>query len=401
MRKFTFVFGILALVGLSVSAQDVMMPQKPSFAGFVTNGFWDNWEISLGAGTGTAFSNGSNNGPRKERFGFEGNFAVTKWIHPVVGMRAQLQGGWFNNFTPAGEKMTWPYLFVHTDALVNLSNWIGGYRDDRVYYAIPFAGFGYMATNFTDKSQTDNRAGTGQSLAVTAGMINKFRLSHAIDFNLELKGFLTRSACCPAQLDGSYLFGLTATAGFSYRFNQRTWTRGLPGYTAADIEAFQDAVAAGLAAAAVLEEENAMLSQQLAKAKKAQAAAQSAAEQARAEAAAAKASAAKEVADEESIILFDYSMSTLTPQEQTRLKLVADKIKNGPSDAVYTIVGHADQQTGTKSGNKRLAEHRAKRVYDFLVSQGVKASQLTYEGKGNSPDPFKEVQDANRAAIIQ
>lgn len=401
MRKFTFVFGILALVGLSVSAQDVMMPQKPSFAGFVTNGFWDNWEISLGAGTGTAFSNGSNNGPRKERFGFEGNFAVTKWIHPVVGMRAQLQGGWFNNFTPAGEKMTWPYLFVHTDALVNLSNWIGGYRDDRVYYAIPFAGFGYMATNFTDKSQTDNRAGTGQSLAVTAGMINKFRLSHAIDFNLELKGFLTRSACCPAQLDGSYLFGLTATAGFSYRFNQRTWTRGLPGYTAADIEAFQDAVAAGLAAAAVLEEENAMLSQQLAKAKKAQAAAQSAAEQARAEAAAAKASAAKEVADEESIILFDYSMSTLTPQEQTRLKLVADKIKNGPSDAVYTIVGHADQQTGTKSGNKRLAENRAKRVYDFLVSQGVKANQLTYEGKGNSPDPFKEVQDANRAAIIQ
>lgn len=400
MKKFSFVFGILALVGLSVSAQD-MMPQKPSFAGFVTNGFWDNWEISLGAGSGTAFSNGSNNGPRKERFGFEGNFAITKWIHPVVGMRAQLQGGWFNNFTPAGEKMTWPYMFVHTDALVNLSNWIGGYRDDRVYYAVPFAGFGYMATNFTDKSQTDNHAGTGQSLAVTAGLINKFRLSHAIDFNLELKGFLTRSACCPAQLDGSYLFGLTATAGFSYRFNQRTWTRGLPGYTMADIEAFQEAVEAGLVAAAVLEEENAALGQQLAKAQKAQAAAQAAAAQAQAQAAAAKAAAAKEIADEESIILFDYSMSTLTPQEQTRLKLVADKIKNGPSDAVYTIVGHADQQTGSKSGNMRVAENRAKRVYDFLVSQGVNASQLTYEGKGNSPDPFKDVQDANRAAIIQ
>ena len=399
MKKITFVFGILALVGLSVSAQD--MPKKPSFAGFVTNGFWDNWEISLGAGSGTAFSNGSNNGPRKERFGFEGNFALTKWIHPVVGMRAQLQGGWFNNFTPAEEKMTWPYLFAHTDVLVNISNWFGGYRDDRAYYAVPFAGFGYMATNFTDKSQTDNHAGTGQSLAVTAGLLNKFRLSHAIDFNIELKGLIARSACCPAQLDGSYLFGLTATAGFSYRFNQRTWTRGLPGYTAADIEAFQDAVAAGLAAAAVLEEENAALAQQLTKAQKAQAAAQAAAAQAQAEAAAAKATAAKKVADEESIILFDYSMSTLTPQEQTRLKLVADKIKNGPSDAVYTIVGHADQQTGSKSGNKRVAENRAKRVYDFLISQGVNANQLTYEGKGNSPDPFKDVQDANRAAIIQ
>ena len=27
---------------------------KPSFAGFVTNGFWDNWELSIGGGTGAA-----------------------------------------------------------------------------------------------------------------------------------------------------------------------------------------------------------------------------------------------------------------------------------------------------------------------------------------------------------
>ena len=81
--------------------------------------------------------------------------------------------------------------------------------------------------------------------------------------------------------------------------------------------------------------------------------------------------------------------------------LVAEKIKNGPQDMVYQIVGHADQQTGTKAGNKRVAEHRAKRVFDFLVSKGVNPKQLNYEGKGNSPDPFKKVQAANRAAIIQ
>ena len=86
MKKFAFILGALVLAGSTVSAQD--MPKKPSFAGFVTNGFWDNWEISLGAGSGTAFSNGDNLGARKDRFGFEGNFAITKWIHPVVGMRA-------------------------------------------------------------------------------------------------------------------------------------------------------------------------------------------------------------------------------------------------------------------------------------------------------------------------
>ena len=46
-------------------------------------------------------------------------------------------------------------------------------------------------------------------------------------------------------------------------------------------------------------------------------------------------------------------------------------------------------------------EIKAKRVYDFLVSKGVNPKQLNYEGKGNSPDPFKKVQAANRAAIIQ
>ena len=51
-------------------------------------------------------------------------------------------------------------------------------------------------------------------------------------------------------MDGSYLFGFSATAGFTYRFNKRGWQRGVAGYTVADIQAFQDAVAASMAAAA-------------------------------------------------------------------------------------------------------------------------------------------------------
>ena len=65
-------------------------------------------------------------------------------------------------------------------------------------------------------------------------------------------------------MDGSYLFGFSATAGFTYRFNKRGWQRGVAGYTVADIQAFQDAVAASMAAAAAMEVENAQLAQQLA-----------------------------------------------------------------------------------------------------------------------------------------
>ena len=102
-----------------------------------------------------------------------------------------------------------------------------------------------------------------------------------------------------------------------------------------------------------------------------------------------------------SIIFYDYSMSKLTPKEKTRLELMADLIKSGPKDRVYKIEGHADQQTGTAAGNKRVAENRAKSVYDFLVKCGVNPKQLTYEGKGNEPDIYKNNQKANRAVIVK
>ena len=397
MKKIFLTF-MVAVFAVSAWAEDT--PKKPSFAGFVSNGFWDNWEISAGLGGGTAFSNSGNLGSWGDRFGFEGNLSLTKWLHPVVGVRGQLQGGWFNNFDADLGKLKWPYLFVHTDVMVNASNWIGGYREDRAWYAVPFAGFGYLASNFTDKSQQKSLSGTDQEFAFTAGLLNKFRLSPAFDFNIELKGLMAKSEICPASVSGAYLFGFTATAGITYRFNQRNWQRGVPGYTAEDIRAFQDAVAAGNAALEASKAENARLTEELAAA---QAAAKEA-EMAAAEAEAKAAAEAKKVntsSSPTSIIFYDYSMSKLTAKDKTRLELTADLIKNGPKDRVYTIQGHADQQTGTPAGNKRVAENRAKNVYNYLIKCGVNPKQLTYEGLGNEPDVYKNIQKANRSVIIK
>ena len=325
MRK---IFLTFLLVAFASAAFAEGTPKKPSVAGFVSNGFWDNWEISAGFGTGTAFSNGGNSGSWGDRFGFEGNLSVTKWVHPVFGMRAQLQGGWFNNFDSQIGKMTWPYMFGHMDFMVNASNWIGGYRADRVWYAVPFAGFGYMASNFTDRSQRENASGSRQDFAFTAGLLSKFRLSPAFDFNIELKGLLAKSDICPAEMNGSYLAGLSATAGITYRFNQRGWERGVPGYTADDIRAFQNAVAAGNSALEAARSENADLANRL-KAAEAEADAAKAAAAAAAAKAAAEAAAAQKVntLSPTSIIFYDYSMSKLTPKEKTRLELMADLIK--------------------------------------------------------------------------
>ena len=224
MKKLILLLAAVALA-TSVWAQDT--PKKPSFAGFVSNGFWDNWEITLGGGAGTALSNGTNQGSFGDRINFEANFGLTKWFHPVTGMRLQLQGGQFANFDDVLGKAKWPYLFVHADFMLNFSNWAGGYREDRAYYAVPFAGFGYMASNFTDKSHENNGSGTHQSFAFTLGWLNKFRISPSFDFNIELKGLIAPSRVSPVAMDGSYLFGFSATAGFTYRFNKRGWQRGV------------------------------------------------------------------------------------------------------------------------------------------------------------------------------
>lgn len=197
MKKF---YSTILLLAFASAAWAQETPKKPSWSGFVSNGFWDNWEISVGAGTGTALSNGTNYGSFGDRLGFEGNFSLVKWIHPVAGVRGQLQGGWSANFDAADNKATWPYMFAHVDFMLNASNWFGGYREDRAWYAVPFAGFGYAASNFTDKSQTDNGTGSRQSFAFTCGLLNKFRVSPSIDIQLELKGMVAKSSLVPVAM---------------------------------------------------------------------------------------------------------------------------------------------------------------------------------------------------------
>lgn len=400
MKKLFLTFALVAFAS-AAWAEDT--PKKPSFAGFVTNGFWDNWEISAGIGAGTAFSNGSNFGSRSDRIGFEGNISLTKWMHPVVGLRGQLQGGKFSNFDRKLGKLSWPYLFAHGDLMVNFSNWVGGYRADRAYYAVPFVGMGYIASNFTDKSRSDSHTGARNSFGFTYGLLNKFRISPAFDINIELKGLLVQSRLCPAKMDGAYLFGLSATVGVTYRFNKRDFERGVVGYTPQDIRAFQEAVATGNAALESVRAENVQLTKEVKAAKAEVETTKVATTEAVAVAkAAVEAEMVKAAASPASVILYDYSMSKLTPKEQTRLELMADLIKSGPKDRVYTIEGHADQQTGTTAGNKRVAENRAKNVYEFLVNKcGVNPNQLTYEGMGNAENPYQAVQKANRAVIIK
>lgn len=387
MKQF-FLLLAATLIAVTASAQEQDHGKR-----VVEGSFWDNWELSAGMGAGMHTERGTGNGAFGQKLGFEGNFSIVKWVSPVVGLRAQLQGGRLSNYDLELGRERWPYLFAHGDVLINFSNLVGGYREDRAYYLIPFAGVGSIWANFTDKSQAKTGRGTLQDFALTAGLLHKFRLSPAVDFHIEMKSWLTNTSVLPIELKERSTWGLSATAGFAYRFGRRGWDRVEDiAYTAEDLAVYRQAADKSAEALKATEEENARLKRALQEERD---------RAARAEAAAADAAAQPRVAEKEAstLILFSIGSTTLTKQEQLRLEQVAEMIKRGPQENRYKLEGYADKQTGTKALNERLAAERAREVYDFLVKQGVNPDVLSYEGMGEE-NPFPR-QETNRSVRIR
>jgi OmpA-OmpF porin, OOP family len=80
--------------------------------------------------------------------------------------------------------------------------------------------------------------------------------------------------------------------------------------------------------------------------------------------------------------LFDFDKAVIKPQGKKMLDgLVADL--NGTHYDVVIATGHTDR-IGSVQYNQKLSTHRANAVKAYLVSQGIAASQITAEGKGET-----------------
>jgi outer membrane protein OmpA-like peptidoglycan-associated protein len=66
------------------------------------------------------------------------------------------------------------------------------------------------------------------------------------------------------------------------------------------------------------------------------------------------------------------------------------------SEVTFRIVGHTDDQ-GRREANQTLSEARAKAVMDFLISRGISASRLDYEGRGQDQPVATNKTAAGRA----
>ncbi|MBR5863324.1 MAG: OmpA family protein [Alistipes sp.] len=378
----------IAMVAISLGAiAQENSAEKLRWKGIMNNGFWSNWELSLGGGVNyTAWNKGGLEGQGKfaDNLGWQAELGVTKWFNPIVGTRVQVLGGKIN---PSTDATTYGsnWIFPHVDGVLNLSNWIGGYREDRVYYAKLFSGFGLSLVDVADNTAT--------GFAWTGGLINTFRLCKALDLNLELKGVLTPERDLPAAVPaetGKYAQVYSATLGLTYRFNKRDWEKA---YSQSEVDGYLAAIAALEAGLADAHRNNGKLAERLA---------------------AQKAATDKALKDLEecnkrkvpgnvnasTALFFNLNSARLSDRTKSSMQLLAEAMKAAPKDQVFTLVGHADVKTGTAEYNQKLSEKRAKAVYDYLIEQGVNKDQLTWKGVGSTQNIFP-VNETNRVVIVK
>ena len=387
----TIIVFTLTIASIPAMAQEETSTPEPypSFAGFVTNKFWDNWEISADFGTGFASFSSGNLGGYGDRFGLNGELSVTKWLHPVVGIRGQLMGGNYHTVHPTGGKTAWNFMFAHIDIVSNFSNWIGGYKEDRVYYAIPFAGMGLFASN----RHTIN-------YAFTAGLLSRFRVCPSVDINLEIKGILGVSSLNPVSYSprGRFLGTGNVSVGVTYRFGKRDYVRPAADCSAENLKYLKEAAEAAQkeALAAKAAEDN--LKTQLAESQKAAENARQQAEQAAQDLADLQEQHVMDESTPEQCIFFNNG-AVLSESEKLHLSVIADQIKSSTADRTYTVCGYADFSTGSYNYNIQLAELRARTVYNYLIGLGVPAERMTHQGMGRDAQPFTA--RGNQVVIIK
>jgi outer membrane protein OmpA-like peptidoglycan-associated protein/Tol biopolymer transport system component len=81
-------------------------------------------------------------------------------------------------------------------------------------------------------------------------------------------------------------------------------------------------------------------------------------------------------------IFFDTNKFELLPASITELATLVDLLTDNPSVAIE-IQGYTDD-VGNEDKNLELSRNRAKSVYEYLISRGIKADRLDYKGYGKT-----------------
>ena len=291
------------------------------------------------------------------------------------------QGWEMNTINLSGVELKQNYMGIHFDFMINMSNWLGGYKE-RVYSFIPYFGAGFGRSNMGKNKISNNE------LFGVAGIQNRFRLGKAMYLNIDLRTLMVREGfenVVPIQ-QRKLAFLPSASLGLTYRFGKRTWD---VAEAKADYSPYEKKIAD---LESDLRNVNARIKQLTD------------------DLAACRAEAGKKVVPPTKIVnqvgassaavWFKIGRSNLLEESDVILNYLAKAIKDADPNKTYVVTGYADKNTGNATINERLSRERAENTRNALIAKGVPASQLKAEWFGDSVQPFNGA-TMNRVAVIE
>lgn len=357
-NKFIALSLLLAGACTSINAQEA--------ENYYTKKWTDNIFVGAGVGVMSPLNDGLN-----PTFNF--NISLGKYITPTWGVRAQ-----FSGLSQKLDKQetgfagdTKSFAELNFDAMLNVTNLLGGYNADRVVDFYLFAGptmnfAKAVDTNITiyqdgSKDVNFNEEGMKTRFGATAGLGLGFNVNEKWAINLEGRFGVTPSIFGDASDYRKAEGSARLTIGAAYTFGGKKFVKG------GEAKIVEKVVEKEVIKEVPVE-------------------------------------VVKEIVKEVSgsgaaAIFFKIGKSQISPEGMVNVKLMAKVIKQTPNTK-YKVAGFADKATGTVTINQTLSEKRAQAVYDALVAEGVNPSQLEKVAMGGT-DPMFEKGYLNRVVILE
>jgi outer membrane protein OmpA-like peptidoglycan-associated protein len=348
--------------------------------------FWSNTFLSVGVGGQMLFGDHEKEMKFGDRISPALDIAFGKWITPEVGVRLMFSSWRINGATQNNELSDggavdgkpwfgyWltdqkiNYMNLHGEVMFNLSNLFCGYNPKRIWNVSPYIGMGWMRI-FSDEKTNE--------IGANLGIYNSFRLSDALDLNLDVRGTLVNDDFDGERGGRNEEGVLSATVGLSYKFKPRGFkSKVITILDQTEIDRLRQQMNE-------LNAENERL----------------------------KNKPAETITNTELLlkeivapcmVVFPINTANLSQDERVNLSMFAENVKKQDKGIVYSITGYADAATGTKEINDPLSKARAEAVYRCLVDEfGISESQLIIDYKGGVENMFYDNPAMSRAVIVR
>lgn len=355
----------------------------------------DNWFISLVAGTNFSVSENIRFAPFGKRLGPSVGIAAGKYFNPAVGARVRV--AYLGQRSRANSELVDAYpevygdgvykfnmISTYFDGLFNFNSIFKPYKESTRFNVVGVVGIG-MNTSFgfdeKIKNWSPSKGGlyevdrsTGTYLAIHAGIQLNYKVSEAIDINLESTFNATDDGYNGTRYDRKYDGYIYVVAGATYHFKDHYGDRRFKYVTLTDQKH--------------IDRLNAQINE------------------ARAELANKPEPIVRVEKKVETSRILDMTVSfiidkyNITDIQKNNVQKVAEYLLNNPNMNLI-ITGYADVETGNPAYNLKLSQRRAEAVRDMLVNDfGVDSSRLRIDYKGDTVQPYERKNEWNRVVIF-